>query len=178
MPGNSTRPVARLNRETTQQALILRTANVDARRLTSKTRRRAKQANEAAALAQADADTAQETADAAQIDATQALTDAATAQSTADGKTSLLTASTISTDADETFTATASNSLIIHDGVLTVDRLITLDPATDKWQARFIRTGADAFNLSIGGLKNLTTGTWCDAYYNGTSWVLTASGTL
>lgn len=170
--GNNTRPQSRLDRETTPPVQLLNQADSDARRLMGKDLRRIGEVEAAVEAAQTDAD-------AAQTDATQALADAATAQATANGKLGLLTDSTIATDADATFTAGAvSNSLVFHTGTLTADRAITLAAATDKWQARFVRTGAGAFNLSIGGLKNLTTGTWADVYYNGSAWVLMASGSL
>lgn len=45
---------------------------------------------------------------------------------------------------------------------------------------RVVRTAAatGAFNLSVGGLKNLAAGQWCDVEFDGTAWVLTAFGSL
>lgn len=170
--GNNTRPQSRLDRETTSSAQLLGQADSDTRRLIGSSQQQV-------TLAKASADGAQAEAEGASDDAAAAQATANTALSTANGKLALLTDSTISTDADETFTAGAvSNSLVIHTGILTADRVITLAAATDKWQARFVRTGAGAFNLSIGGLKNLSTGTWCDVYYQNSAWVLMASGTL
>lgn len=177
--GNSTRPQSRLDRESTNSAQLLGQADRDARRLIGNSQQQITTAQSTAEAAGSSASTASTSASAAQATANTAITNAATAQSTADGKVALLTDLTIATDADATFTAGAvSNSLIFHTGTLTADRAITLAAATDKWQARFVRTGAGAFNLSIGGLKNLTTGTWADVYYNGSAWVLMASGTL
>lgn len=114
-------------------------------------------------------------------------TDAASLQSqiaalvaTVSGKAAIASISTIATDADETFTAVGSASVIFHTGTLTAGRAITLSTAgaSTGYSERFVRTGAGAFNLSIGGLKNLTTNTWCDVVFNGSAWVLTASGAL
>ncbi|MDX0180860.1 hypothetical protein GOC16_08350 [Sinorhizobium meliloti] len=100
--------------------------------------------------------------------------------STVSGKASIASFSTIATDADETFTAVGSTSIIFHTGSLTAGRAITLSTAGAPigYMERFVRTGSGAFDLSIGGLKNLTTNTWCDVVYNGSAWVLTAYGTL
>lgn len=101
-------------------------------------------------------------------------------QTALNGKLSLPSLSTIATDAGATFTATASSSIIFHTGVLTADRTITLSTAgvSSGWTERFVRTGAGAFNLSIGGLKNLAQNTWCDVVYNGSAFVLVGYGTL
>lgn len=95
-------------------------------------------------------------------------------------KSSLVTLQTIATDADATVTATVSRYQVFHTGTLTAGRTLTLSSSgvSSGWTMRFTRTGAGAFNLSIGGLKNLTTNTWCDVVYNGSAWVLTASGSL
>lgn len=102
------------------------------------------------------------------------------AQTALNLKASLVTIPVIATDADATYTATWSRAVIFHTGTLTAGRLITLTTAgiPSGWTARFTRTGSGAFNLSIGGLKNLTTNTWCDVAYNGSAWVLTAAGSL
>ncbi|RVH21450.1 hypothetical protein [Sinorhizobium meliloti] len=96
------------------------------------------------------------------------------------GKASIASVSTIGTDADETFTAVGSASIIFHTGTLTAARAITLSTSgvLSGYTERFVRTGAGAFDLSIGGLKNLATNTWCDVVYDGSVWVLTASGSL
>jgi hypothetical protein len=45
---------------------------------------------------------------------------------------------------------------------------------------RFVvfRTGSGAFNLIVGGLKNLATGQWCEVVYDGSAWQLAAFGSL
>jgi hypothetical protein len=87
---------------------------------------------------------------------------------------------TISSDAAFTLTPFTSGSTIIHTGTLTADRAITLSTtnASNGHRFRVTRTGGGAFNLSVGGLKNLATNTWCDVQYNGSAWVLTAYGAL
>ena len=65
---------------------------------------------------------------------------------------------------------------------LTAGRTVTL-PTIDIFNGmyfRFVRasTSTGAFNLSIGGLKNLATGTWCDVEYTESGWRITAYGSL
>lgn len=87
---------------------------------------------------------------------------------------------TVATDAAFTLTVNTSAPDQVHTGTLTADRTITLS-TTGAWNgARFrvTRTGAGAFNLSVGGLKNLATNTWAEVVYNGSAWVLAAYGTL
>lgn len=43
---------------------------------------------------------------------------------------------------------------------------------------RVTRTGGGAFTLSVGGLKALSTGQWCEVVYNGSGYTLVAYGTL
>ena len=45
-------------------------------------------------------------------------------------------------------------------------------------RARVTRTGSGAFNLSVGGLKNLATNSWAEVVYDGSAWYLAAYGTL
>lgn len=104
-----------------------------------------------------------------------------TAQQTAlNAKASLTTQQTLATDANATVTPTTSVYQVFHTGALTTGRTLTLSTTgvSSGWIIRFTRTGAGAFNLSVGGLKNLTANTWCDVVYNGSAWVLTASGSL
>ena len=65
---------------------------------------------------------------------------------------------------------------------LTADRAVTLAAGDNGAKFRIVRTAAatGAFNLDVGTgpLKSLTPGTWCDVEFNGSSWFLTASGTL
>lgn len=101
-------------------------------------------------------------------------------QTALNGKASLVAIAALATDADATVTPTASVYQLFHTGTLTAGRTLTLTTAgmTSGFTIRFTRTGAGAFNLSIGGLKNLITNSWCDVVFNGSAWVLTAYGTL
>lgn len=70
---------------------------------------------------------------------------------------------TISTDADATLTPFTTKELVVHNGTLTADRTLTLTTTNAPIGFEYLikRTGAGAFNLSVGGLKNLATNTWC-----------------
>lgn len=87
---------------------------------------------------------------------------------------------TVSTDADFTLTPLTSAGNIKHTGTLTADRTITLSTsgvgAGDEFT--ITRTGSGAFNLSVGGLKNLVTDTWARVIYDGSAWYLAAYGAL
>lgn len=87
---------------------------------------------------------------------------------------------TIATDAALTLAYLTNAPSIVHTGTLTADRAVTLPTANVPAGARFhvTRKGAGAFNLSVGGLKNLTTNTSCDVEYDGSAWTLTAYGSL
>lgn len=88
---------------------------------------------------------------------------------------------TISTNANATLTFGATKQTVLHTGVLTADRTLTLaTPAQEGAKFRVTRTGSGAFNLSVGGLKNLAQNTWCDVEWNAATnaWILTASGAL
>jgi hypothetical protein len=74
---------------------------------------------------------------------------------------------------------------------LTADRTVTLSASSTTWlgtpaqanggKFRIIRTAnaTGAFNLIVGGIKTLTAAAqWCDVEWNGTAYILTASGTL
>lgn len=85
---------------------------------------------------------------------------------------------TVNTDADFTLTPHSSAPVQVHAGTLTTTRTITLSTSNARANDRFriTRTGAGSFNLSVGGLVNLTTNTWCEVVYNGSAWVLAAFG--
>jgi hypothetical protein len=88
--------------------------------------------------------------------------------------------STNSSDADFTLTPQVSRPMVRHTGTLTADRTITLS-TTDAWNGctfRVTRTGSGAFNLSVGGLKNLATNGWCEVVYDGSAWRLAQFGSL
>lgn len=65
---------------------------------------------------------------------------------------------------------------------LTVSRVLTL--SNDKvWNgARFlcVRTSASTGNytISVGGLKTLSSGEWCEVEFDGSAWVITRSGVI
>jgi hypothetical protein len=94
--------------------------------------------------------------------------------------TQVISTQTIATDANFTLTPTTSPELTLHTGTLTADRTITLSNtnAQNGFRWRITRTGAGAFNLSVGGLKNLATNQWCEVTRIGGAWVLTAFGSL
>lgn len=86
-----------------------------------------------------------------------------------------------STDTDYTLTPRTNSLLHRNVATLTANRVVTLDTvaARDGDQFRVTRTGAGAFNLSIGGLKNLVQNTWCEVtYIAAVGWVLTQYGAL
>lgn len=84
------------------------------------------------------------------------------------------------TNANATWTPLTSAPTVRHTGTLTADRTITLSTtnAYAGLRARYTRTGSGAFNLSIGGLKNLIQNTWCEVTYDGSGWFLSAYGAL
>lgn len=86
---------------------------------------------------------------------------------------------TVTTDAAETIGVTTGR-FIRHTGTLTADRILTLSTtAAEAGSAlRVTRTGGGAFNLSIGGLKNLATNTWAEAVFDGAAWYLAGHGVL
>lgn len=96
--------------------------------------------------------------------------------------------STISVDASATFTFSplVSRWFQLLSAPITADRTVTLSTsfAQQGTEATFIRSAAStgAFNWSIGGLINLTPGSWCTVVYDGSAWVLgtftTSGGTL
>jgi hypothetical protein len=69
-----------------------------------------------------------------------------------------------------------------HTGTLTADRTVTLGTTDMHNGCRFYisRSGAGAFDLNVGTgpLKAMATGTWAEFRYNGSAWVLWASGTI
>lgn len=88
---------------------------------------------------------------------------------------------TIATDADATLTPGTTGETVRHTGTMTADRALTLSTTkakAGKTRFRVVRTGSGAFNLSVGGLKNLATNQWCEVEFNGTAYVLIAFGSL
>jgi hypothetical protein len=89
-------------------------------------------------------------------------------------------AQTVATDAAFTLTTLTSAEEQKHTGTLTANRTVTLSATNAHTGSRFriTRTGSGAFNLDIGGLKNLATNTWCEVIYDGAAWYLAAYGAL
>lgn len=87
---------------------------------------------------------------------------------------------TVTTDADFTLTAGTSAELQRHTGALTADRVITLATAGAQVGDAFeiARSGSGAFNLSVGELKDLVTGSWCRVVFDGSAWYVAAAGSL
>ena len=88
-------------------------------------------------------------------------------------------------DADTTLTVGTSRRICRYTTALTADRAVTLSTTNAVHGAcfRIVRdsgcTGAYNVNVGTGPLKALgSASTWCDVEFNGTSWVLTASGSL
>ncbi len=82
--------------------------------------------------------------------------------------------------AEISFVGGFSGKTVRHTGTLTADRAITLATAGAQagTQTTLVRTGGGAFNLSLGGLKNLATNTWAVAEYDGAAWFLVSYGAL
>ncbi len=78
------------------------------------------------------------------------------------------------------FPFTAPSGNVLHTGTLTADRLVTLSTtfAYPGFKHKIVRTGSGAFNLDVGGLKNLVQNTWCEVTYNGSAWYLSGYGAL
>ena len=83
-------------------------------------------------------------------------------------------------DADTTFTPATSAPVHRYAVTLTANRTITLSTtgATAGTRLRVVRSAGGAFTLDVGGLKSLAQDEWCDVEYNGTSYFLTAFGSL
>jgi hypothetical protein len=87
---------------------------------------------------------------------------------------------TSSADAGATVTALTNAPRRLYTGTLTANRTIALSTTNARPGSWFLitRTGAGAFNLDIGGLKNLVQNTWCKVVFDGAAWYLAAYGTL
>ena len=81
-------------------------------------------------------------------------------------------------DANVTLTAGTTAPLSFFGVTLTANRTITLASGFNGAKFRVTRIAAGAFTLDVGGLKSLATDEWCDVQHDGSSWVLTAYGTL
>lgn len=85
-------------------------------------------------------------------------------------------------DANTPFTLTAGTSAptAFAFGTLTADRAVSLAGGFKGAKFRVTRTAGGAFNLNVGTgpLKALAASEWCDVEHDGSSWVLTAFGSL
>jgi len=83
-------------------------------------------------------------------------------------------------DQDYTFNPLSTRGVLNYYTALTANRTITLS-TTGVWNGctcGVLRTAGGAFTLSVGGLKTLNTGEWCEATFNGSAWIITKFGTL
>lgn len=87
-------------------------------------------------------------------------------------------------DQDITLTAGSSRPIQRYNPAspLTANRTVTLS-TTGAWEGatfRIVRGSAGAFDLNVGSgpLKVLAVNQWCDVAYTGSTWVLTAYGSL
>jgi len=86
-------------------------------------------------------------------------------------------------DADVTLYPNSSKPTQIFSTPLTTNRTVTLSTTNvnNGSMFRITRTGTatGAYNLVVGAsLKTLDVSRWCDVQYNGTAWMLVATGTL
>jgi len=85
-------------------------------------------------------------------------------------------------DSDATLTVGSSYTTNFWQSPLTANRTVTLSTtgAFSGAKFRISRTAGStgAFTLNVGGLKSLATGQWCDVEYTGSSWLLSAFGSL
>lgn len=85
-------------------------------------------------------------------------------------------------NADSTLTWGTSAKTHVYGTPITAGRTITLSTTKAVSGAEFhiVRTAAatGAFNVDVGGLKNLAVGQWCRVAFNGTAWFLSAFGSL
>ncbi|MER9628387.1 hypothetical protein [Mesorhizobium sp. M0296] len=88
---------------------------------------------------------------------------------------------TIATDVNVTLLPANNSPEVRHTGTLTANRTLTLSTTgalAGKTRFKVTRTGAGAFNLSVGGLKDLVQNTWCEVVYDGAAYYLSAYGAL
>jgi hypothetical protein len=85
-------------------------------------------------------------------------------------------------DADATLTVGSSFTSNYWQSPLTANRTVTLSTTGAFSGARFRVTrtagATGAFTLTVGGLKALSAGQWCDVEYTGSAWILSAFGSL
>ena len=89
---------------------------------------------------------------------------------------------TIATNAAFTITPFSTAQRVLHTGVLTADRAVTLSTvnAFNGLTYRITRSGGGAFNLNVGTgpLKALATNTWAEFTFDGAAYYLAAYGAL
>lgn len=85
-------------------------------------------------------------------------------------------------DADVTLTWGVSAQIQVANTPLTAPHLITLSTvnAANGAHFRVVRTAAatGASGLSVGGLKTLAVGQWCDVHFDRTAWFVSAFGSV
>jgi hypothetical protein len=83
-------------------------------------------------------------------------------------------------DASATLTVGSSFTSNYWKTTLTANRTVTLSTTGAFSGARFrvTRPATGAFTLTVGGLKALSAGQWCDVEYDGAAWQLSAFGSL
>ncbi len=83
---------------------------------------------------------------------------------------------------DTTLTVGTSAKTQIYNSPITEGLVVTLSTTNAFNGASFhiVRTAAatGAFNVSVGGLKNLAVGQWCDVEFNNSAWFLSRFGSL
>jgi hypothetical protein len=83
---------------------------------------------------------------------------------------------------NQTLTVGGSARTINVTGPLTGNIAYTLSTSNaingDRFRIVRATTATGAFTIDVGGLKSLSVGQWCDIEYNGSTWYLTAFGSL
>lgn len=76
--------------------------------------------------------------------------------------------------------ALSSGSVLLQTAPITENRVVTLPGGRLGDRISVTRTAAatGAFNLDVGGLKDLAVGEWCEVIHNGSAWVLLQFGSL
>ncbi len=87
---------------------------------------------------------------------------------------------TVTSDSNFTLTVLTDAEEIRHLGTLTLNRTVTLSTTGAYPGARFrvVRSGGNAFTLTVAGLKTLVADRWVDFVYNGTAWYVSAYGAM
>lgn len=69
---------------------------------------------------------------------------------------------------------------LVYEDAITADRIVTLTTAGAiagmRWRVTRLAASTGAFNIDVGGLKNLAVSEWCEVVYDGTAWELAQFG--